>query len=957
MLSSILDPSADSASPRHQDATTPALETSPLKLFDIAKAEKRPLYACAPMVRYSKLAFRETVAQYGIDLCWTPMILAKEFNRSPIARESDFTTSHIAPPTIAQFGASSPLEFARASSLVAPYVNGVDLNCGCPQAWACAENLGASLIHKRELVLEMVKDAKKALREDGWDVGDGEAREGRRKTVSVKIRIHKDLRETVDLVQTLQSANLGVDFLTIHGRTRSQPSNATNPVSLSAISILKSHCTVPVLSNGDVFTLEDASRHVSETGVDGVMAARGLLLNPGMFAREEGKKGVEKLRASWDVIETFLNNVVRAPIPYKLVLHHLSEMCAIEGGVRGVLSKAQRAEMFETKYLLRPVGEQSNAYRILLRELLWWVDLAKIRLDLTHSLLWSRPRDEGSFPRNDLAIQPKNNLRHSLTLNFSDSMTSIEPYRTTDKPEDHQHPSQKPSRPTSDEPSRSNAHRTSHPAPTAVGNKNIPPAVPSPPPISSRHSPPPPRRHHEPLVLLPTINMAAAEALEKNNQWFFIDAEMASTPSILDGISPAEERCRRAKGVNFIIQAGILLKLPQVTLATASVFFHRFYMRFSMVPEKGGLHHYWQERMLDPNILTYDPTYQNIAATSLFLATKSEENCRKTKEIVIAVAKVAQKNASLIIDEQSKEYWRWRDNILLYEELMLELLTFDVVVQSPYNYLYNFLRDLELDSNKPLRNVSWAFLNDSCLTMMCLIVPARDIAIAAIYFATRFTHEKIPDSEDGRPWWEHLGGRPSRIFKAVEVMNEFYIENPLNRSENPYEQSPSSFGNEEDLEKTRGWRSEAASMSPRDGDRHNRSRPTSPDSGQNHAEKNGHHDSRANGDATAELNTGKEDAPKHTNAGTPKSTEGGENGASDAKLKAIANDPATHERNGDGRNGNVDPVSLLSVTDPQAATRSITPKRKEAEHMEDPEAKRQRIDDQSEESEEGELEE
>ncbi len=40
------------------------------------------------MVRYSKLAFRQTVRHYGVDLCWTPMILAKEFNRSGFARDS-----------------------------------------------------------------------------------------------------------------------------------------------------------------------------------------------------------------------------------------------------------------------------------------------------------------------------------------------------------------------------------------------------------------------------------------------------------------------------------------------------------------------------------------------------------------------------------------------------------------------------------------------------------------------------------------------------------------------------------------------------------------------------------------------------------------------------------------------------------------------------------------------------
>jgi len=50
--------------------------------------------------------------------------------------------------------------------------------------------------------------------------------------------------------------------------------------------------------------------------------------------------------------------------------------------------------------------------------------------------------------------------------------------------------------------------------------------------------------------------------------------------------------CRRAisqsKSCPVIIQAGILLQLPQLTLATASVFLHRFYMRYSIVPEREG---------------------------------------------------------------------------------------------------------------------------------------------------------------------------------------------------------------------------------------------------------------------------------------------------------------------------------------------------------------------------------
>jgi tRNA-dihydrouridine synthase 4 len=101
------------------------------------------------------------------------------------------------PPTIVQFGANSPLELSRAASLVAPSVSGIDLNCGCPQSWACAETLGAALMQKRELVRDMVIETRDRLRKDGWAVRAGNEEDkmspdGR--SVSVKIRVHNDLR-------------------------------------------------------------------------------------------------------------------------------------------------------------------------------------------------------------------------------------------------------------------------------------------------------------------------------------------------------------------------------------------------------------------------------------------------------------------------------------------------------------------------------------------------------------------------------------------------------------------------------------------------------------------------------------------------------------------------------------------------------------------------------------------
>lgn len=346
------------------------------------------------MVRYSKLAFRRTVHDFGTDLCWTPMILAKEFNRSSIARDSDLTMSTTGKdvPTIAQFGANDPTELSRAASLAAPFVNGVDLNCGCPQSWACAETLGAALMERRELVRDLVLETRGRLARDGWAVdhpttfcsAGGEP--GRGRSVSVKIRVHKDLRKTVDFITTVlgDEYHRNIDFLTIHPRTRNTPSSV--PINLEALELLTSMFgkKLPILVSGDVFTLAtlpytshlldarptfttstsssnlspdvDSDRANGTNGsgakpqhpkihlpnLSGLMSARALLANPALFAGHDS--------CPWEAVDVFMSHVARAPLPLKLAVHHLTEMCGSGFGPdRGaaLLTKKERIRITE----------------------------------------------------------------------------------------------------------------------------------------------------------------------------------------------------------------------------------------------------------------------------------------------------------------------------------------------------------------------------------------------------------------------------------------------------------------------------------------------------------------------------------------------------------------------------------------------------------------------------------
>lgn len=332
-------------------------------------------------MRYSKLPFRETCRLHDTDIVYTPMILAREFVRHPFARATDFSTNSLDTPVVAQFGANNAQDLVRAATLIRPYVDGIGINCGCPIKDQVREGIGAALMTKPQLVAEMVRAVKQSL--------------GPEFCVEVKIRIHKDLNETVEFARMAEEA--GADYITVHGRLKTQRS--TQPANFEAIKLIKRSVKVPVIANGDAFCVEDAMKIAEFTGCDGVMAARGLLSNPAMFDLKSWKRRVvwntqnptstrqprrrfslskQELYASklndykdvhadgelvtesdifkythWSTIERFWDFVTAYGLPFRVAQHHFSEM--LEGGV--------------TKKQKKSMNDASN-----LAELLQWFD-------------------------------------------------------------------------------------------------------------------------------------------------------------------------------------------------------------------------------------------------------------------------------------------------------------------------------------------------------------------------------------------------------------------------------------------------------------------------------------------------------------------------------------------------------------------------------------------------------
>ncbi|XP_044005771.1 tRNA-dihydrouridine(20a/20b) synthase [NAD(P)+]-like [Aphidius gifuensis] len=258
--------------------------------------EPKMTKVCAPMVRYSKLAFRELVRQYNCDICFTPMILADSFVQSEKARNNEFTTNSYDKPLVVQFAAKNTTDFLKAAELIYPYSNGVDLNCGCPQRWAIKDGYGVDLLSKPELIRDLVLQVRNKIKSPF--------------TVSVKIRILKDINKTIELCRILEKT--GVSFLTVHART---PQMRKEPIDIDALKLINESVDIPVIANGDVKTLDEANKLWNITKSQGVMVANGLLTNPALFS------GVDTTPIS--CVQNWIDITEIIPTNFMTMHHHL----------------------------------------------------------------------------------------------------------------------------------------------------------------------------------------------------------------------------------------------------------------------------------------------------------------------------------------------------------------------------------------------------------------------------------------------------------------------------------------------------------------------------------------------------------------------------------------------------------------------------------------------------------
>ncbi|KNC30437.1 hypothetical protein FF38_07452 [Lucilia cuprina] len=321
-----------------------------LEVFRQEKLQKHGfLTVSAPMVRYSKLEFRRLLRKHGVKLCFTPMIIADSFNNSEKARQNEFTTTPEDKPLIAQFAAKDSMEFCQAAELIYPYVDGIDLNCGCPQSWAINKGYGCGLLKQPELVKDIIQTIRRRVNENF--------------SVSLKIRLlnHESSQTTIEFARQLEMC--GATFLSLHGRTMWQ--KTSDPLNVEAIREVKQSLSIPLIANGNVKSWQTACELYEQTKADGIMAARGLLANPTLFNSSYPHTSTS---APLDCVQDWLNIAAEAGdnLQFLCFHHHLTFMwgCNLKRKLRlefnTFTKKQQILDFFYDNYNVKPAAEFLN---------------------------------------------------------------------------------------------------------------------------------------------------------------------------------------------------------------------------------------------------------------------------------------------------------------------------------------------------------------------------------------------------------------------------------------------------------------------------------------------------------------------------------------------------------------------------------------------------------------------
>lgn len=237
-----------------------------IKIGDITLPEFPLLLA--PMEDVSDPPFRYLCKQFGADLMYTEFISSEGLIRDAAKSVQKLDIFEYERPIGIQiFGGEieSMVEAAQIAEQAKPDL--IDINYGCPVKAVACKGAGAALLQDIPKMVSMTAAIVKAVK----------------KPVTVKTRLGWD-DNTLNIVEVAERLqDIGIQALTIHGRTRKQMYKG--PAVWNLIGDVKNNprIHIPIFGNGDVDSADKALEMKNKFGIDGVMIGRASIGYPWIF--------------------------------------------------------------------------------------------------------------------------------------------------------------------------------------------------------------------------------------------------------------------------------------------------------------------------------------------------------------------------------------------------------------------------------------------------------------------------------------------------------------------------------------------------------------------------------------------------------------------------------------------------------------------------------------------------
>lgn len=195
------------------------------------------------------------------------------------------TTTSGTPVRVQLLGQEPQCMAENAAKVVELGSNGVDLNFGCPSKMVNKSRGGAILLKDPENLYRIIKAVRDAVPHDSL--------------VTAKIRLgYEDKSLAIENAQAVEAA--GANELNVHARTKLE--GYKPPAHWQWIAKIKQQVNIPVIANGEIWTLADANKCREVSQCNDIMVGRGALATPNLALLIKGQAP----KMPWSAAQTML---------------------------------------------------------------------------------------------------------------------------------------------------------------------------------------------------------------------------------------------------------------------------------------------------------------------------------------------------------------------------------------------------------------------------------------------------------------------------------------------------------------------------------------------------------------------------------------------------------------------------------------------------------------------------